>query len=123
MGRGDLGGIDLVVVTGNLDSGNDVLQVASASSTSGAAALSLQGPVVVADTGRSTKTAGSADSLLVVERAASAASADTVGLDVLSATKARGTLSLYAMKDGGKQKSNKNVSISSIFSSVSLNLL
>lgn len=94
MGRSDLGGVDLVVGAVNLDLGDDVLKVASASSTGGAATLSLQSPVVVADTGRVTETAGSADSLLVVERAASAASANTVGLDVLSASKAGGTLRL-----------------------------
>lgn len=98
LGRGNLGGVDGVVVTVNLDLGDDILQVAGAASSGGTAALSLQGPVVVADAGRGTKTARSAGGLLVVERAASAASADSVGLGVLSATEARGTLSLKSVR-------------------------
>lgn len=98
MGRSDLGGVDLVVVTVDLDLGDDVLKMANTSSTGGAATLSLQGPVVLTDTGRVTETAGSADSLLVVEGTASAASANSVRLDVLSASEAGGTLRLRSLK-------------------------
>lgn len=95
LGRGNLGGILQIGSLVNLDSGDDILKVASAASTSGTTALSLQGPLVLADTGRLTKTAGSANSLLVVEGARSAATADSVGLNVLSTTEAGGTLSLH----------------------------
>ena len=96
MGRGDLGGVGQVGGLVDLDSGDNILKMAGAASSSSAAALSLQGPLEVADTGRSTETARGASRLLVVERARSAASADTVGLNVLSASEARGTLRLFS---------------------------
>lgn len=95
----DLRGVNQVGVLVNLELSNDVLEMASAASSSGATALSLKGPLVVADAGRVSKTARSAGGLLVVEGARSAASADSVRLDVLSTTKARGTLRLQGAQE------------------------
>jgi hypothetical protein len=115
LGRGNLGGIDQVGVSVNLDLRDDVLKMASAASSGGTTALSLQGPCVLTDTRGGSKTAGSASSLLVVEGARSAASADSVGLDVLSTTKARGTLSLYSWNSKVLKKTTKKTRVSPCF--------
>lgn len=106
----DLRGVNQVGALVNLELSNDVLEMAGAASSGGATTLSLEGPLVVTDAGRVSKTARGAGGLLVVEGARSAASADSVGLNVLSTTKAGGTLRLQ----GGQNRQENNNTVSTL---------
>lgn len=104
---GNLLGIRMSLTLDGAEALNDLLQMAGAASTGGAAALSLQGPVVVANArGATTEAAGSADSLLGVEGATTATVAESVGLCVVSLTEAGGTLSLES-QSGTKHQTNR----------------